>query len=53
MLATSDGQWLPNLLGEVSDVLTNLRRLGMAAGMAAGEWAEYRQRVETRLRLRL
>ena len=53
MLATSDGQWLPNLLGEVSEVLANLRRLGMAAGLTPGEWAEYRQRVETRLRLRL
>lgn len=53
MLATSDGQFLPNFLGEVSDVLANLRRLGMAAGLTPGEWAEYRQRVETRLRLRL
>ena len=51
MLATSDGQWLPNLLGEVSEVLTNLRRLGMAAGLNPDEWAEYQQRVETRLRL--
>ena len=53
MLATSDGQFLPNFLGEVSDVLANLRRLGMAADLTPDEWAEYRQRVETRLRLRL
>lgn len=53
MLATSDGQLLPNLLGEVPDVLADLRRLGMAAGLTPDEWAEYRQRVETRLRLRL
>ena len=53
MLATSDGQFLPNFLGEVSDVLANLRRLGMAAGLTPDEWAEYRQLVGTRLRLRL
>ena len=53
MLATSDGQFLPNFLGEVSDVLADLRRLGMAAGLTPDEWAEYRQLVETRLRLRL
>ena len=53
MLATSDGQFLPNFVGEVPDVLTDLRRLGMAAGLTPDEWAEYRQLVETRLRLRL
>ena len=31
MLAMSEGQWLPNFLGEVSDLRANLRRLGMAA----------------------
>ncbi len=36
MLAMSDGQFLPNFLGEVSDVLANLRRLGMAAGLTPG-----------------
>ena len=51
MLAMSDGQFLPKLLGEVPDVLVNLRRLGMAAGLNPDEWAEYQQRVETRLRL--
>ena len=53
MLATSDGQLLPNFLGEVSDVLPDLRRLGMAAGLTPDEWAEYQQQVETRLQLRL
>ena len=53
MLATSDGQWLPNFLGEVADVLVNLRRLGMAAGLTPDEWAEYQQLVAIRLRLRL
>ena len=53
MLAMSEGRFLPNFLGEVPDVRANLRRLGMAAGLTPDEWAEYRQRVETRLRLRL
>jgi hypothetical protein len=53
MLAMSEGQWLPNFVGEVSDVRVNLRRLGMAAGLTSEEWTEYRQMVETRLRLRL
>ncbi len=51
MLATSDGQWLPNFLGEVPDVLVNLRRLGMAAGLTPEEWAEYRDLIARRLRL--
>ena len=41
MLVTSDGQFLPNFVGEVSDVLPDLRRLGMAAGLTPDEWAEY------------
>lgn len=53
MLATSEGQFLPNFLGEVAEVRVNLRRLGMAAGLTPDEWAEYRQLVETRWRLRL
>ena len=48
MLAMSEGQWLPNFLGEVSDLRANLRRLGMAAGFTPAEWTEYQQSVETR-----
>jgi hypothetical protein len=53
MLAMSEGQWLPNFLGEVSDLRAHLRRLGMAASLTPEEWTEYRQMVETRLGLRL
>ena len=53
MLAMSEGQMLPNFLGEVPDMRVNLRRLGMAAGLTPEEWREYQQLVETRLRLRL
>jgi hypothetical protein len=53
MLAMSEGQFLPNFLGEVADVRVNLRRLGMAAGLTREEWTEYRQLLETRLHLRL
>ena len=51
MLATSDGQFLPNFVGEVSDVLPDLRRLGMAAGLTPDEWAEYRDLIAHRLSL--
>jgi len=53
MLAMSEGQWLPNFLGEVSDVRVNLRRLGMAAGLTPEEWAEYQALTEERLHLTL
>ena len=49
VLAMSEGQWLPNFLGEVSDVRVNLRRLGMAAGLTPEEWAEYQALTEERL----
>ncbi len=51
MLAMSEGQMLPNFLGEVSDVRVNLRRLGMAAGLTPEEWAEYQALTEERLHL--
>ena len=51
VLAMSEGQWLPNFLGEVSDVRVNLRRLGMAAGLTPEEWAEYQALTEERLHL--
>jgi hypothetical protein len=53
VLAMSEGQWLPNCLGEVADVRVHLRRLGMVAGLSPEEWAEYQQLVETRLHLAL
>jgi hypothetical protein len=49
MLAMSEGQWLPNFLGEVSELRAHLRRLGMTAGLTPEEWAEYPQWMETRL----
>ena len=53
MLAMSEGQWLPNFLGEVSELRANLRRLGMAAGLTPEEWAEYQALTEERLHLTL
>jgi hypothetical protein len=53
MLAMSEGQMLPNFLGEVSDLRANLRRLGMAAGFTPAEWAEYQALTEERLHLTL
>ena len=53
VLAMSEGQWLPNLLGEVSDVRVHLRRLGMAAGLTPEEWTEYQALTKERLHLTL
>lgn len=51
VLAMSEGQWLPNFLGEVSDLRANLRRLGMATGFTPAEWTEYQALTEERLHL--
>ena len=53
VLAMSEGQWLPNFLGEVSDLRANLRRLGMAAGFTPAEWTEYQAMTEEWLHLTL
>jgi len=53
VLAMSEGQWLPNFLGEVSDLRANLRRLGMAAGFTPAEWTEYQALTEEWLHLTL
>lgn len=53
MLAMSEGQMLPNFLGEVSELRAHLRRLGMAAGLTPEEWAEYQALTEERLQLTL
>ena len=53
VLAMSEGQWLPNFLGEVSDLRAHWRRLGMAAGLTPEEWAEYQSLTEERLHLTL
>jgi hypothetical protein len=53
MLAMSEGQWLPNFLGEVSELRAHLRRLGMAAGFTPAEWTEYQALTEERLHLTL
>jgi hypothetical protein len=53
VLAMSEGQMLPNFLGEVSDLRAHLRRLGMAAGFTPAEWTEYQALTEERLHLTL
>ena len=53
VLTMSEGQMLPNFLGEVCDLRANLRRLGMAAGFTPAEWTEYQALTEERLHLTL
>ncbi|HRZ08066.1 MAG TPA: hypothetical protein P5102_18365 [Candidatus Competibacteraceae bacterium] len=53
MLAMSEGQMLPNFLGEVSELRAHLRRLGMAAGFTPAEWTEYQALTKERLHLTL
>ncbi len=53
MLAMSEGQYFPNLLGNIVDLRANLRHLGMASGLTTDEWVEYRRLVENRLQMTL
>ncbi|MBK8536892.1 MAG: hypothetical protein IPL59_18445 [Candidatus Competibacteraceae bacterium] len=53
MIAMSEGQMLPNFLGEVPDLRAQLHRLGMVAGLTPEEWSEYQDLLESRLHLSL
>lgn len=62
LVVTPDGHVLARPAGEVgpmaylaaeADLRANLRRLGMAAGLDEGEWADYAVRVRRRLGMEL